>query len=142
MKIETSQMTPKELLSKANEAINAKNFVLASELFTKILNRFPNHAAAKKGLQKLKKIITNDTQDVHNSSLEEPINELQRGNYQHAINLALKFKLSNPDNAVVNNLIGICYVNLQNPKEGLPYFRTALRINKQYPESKANLGSA
>jgi len=142
MKIKTSHMTPKELLSKANEAMNAKDLLLASQLFTKILNKFPNHSAAKKGLQKLKKLTTNDAQGVHNASLEEAINELQKGNYQNAINLSIKFKLTNPDNPVVYNLIGICYVNQQNPKEGVPYFRTALRLNKQYPEAKANLGSA
>ncbi len=142
MKIETSQMTPRELLSKANEALNAKDFLLASQLFNKILNKFPNHAAAKKGLQKLKKIKTNNTQGLHNDSLEKAINELQKGNYQNAIDLSLKFKLTNPDNPVVYNLIGICYVNQQNPKEGVPYFRTALRLNRQYPEARANLGSA
>ena len=36
-------MTPKELLFKANEAMNAKDFILASQLFTQILNKFPNH---------------------------------------------------------------------------------------------------
>jgi len=135
-------MTPKELLSKATEAMNAKDFLLASQLFTKILNKFPNHVAANKGMQKLKKITTNTTQDTHNFTLEEAINELKKGNYQNAINLSLKFQLTNPDNPLVYNLIGICYVNQQNPKEAVPYFRTALRLNKRYSEAKANLGSA
>jgi len=135
-------MTPKELLSKATEAMNAKDFLLASQLFTKILNKFPNHVAAKKGMQKLKKITSNTTQGTHNFTLEEAINELQKGNYQNAINLSLKFQLTNPDNPLAYNLIGICYVNQQNPKDSVSYFRTALRLNKQYPEAKANLGSA
>jgi tetratricopeptide (TPR) repeat protein len=135
-------MTPKELLFKANEAMNAKDFILASQLFTKILNKFPNHVAATKGLKKLKKTANNGDQGTHNFTLEGAINELQKGNYQNAINLSLKFKLTNPNNPMVYNLIGICYVNQQNPKEAVPYFRTALRLNKQYPEAKANLGSA
>ncbi|MFL2811418.1 MAG: tetratricopeptide repeat protein [Paracoccaceae bacterium] len=135
-------MTPKELLFKANEAMNAKDFILASQLFTQILNKFPNHAAAKKGLKKLTKITNNGDKGTHNFTLEEAINELQKGNYQNAMKSSFKFKLTNPNNPVVYNLIGICYVNQQNPKEAVPYFRTALRLNKQYSEAKANLGSA
>ena len=135
-------MTPKELLFKANEAMNAKDFILASQLFTQILNKFPNHAAAKKGLKKLTKITNNGDKGTHNFTLEEAINELQKGNYQNAIKSSFKFKLTNPNNPVVYNLIGICYVNQENPKEAVPYFRTALRLNKQYSEAKANLGSA
>ena len=52
-------MNPRELILKANKAIKANNFFLASELYTEILNRFPKHSAAKAGLKKVSKMNSN-----------------------------------------------------------------------------------
>ena len=48
----------------ASKAIKANNFVLASELFSRVLNRFPNHPAAKAGLKKLSKRTSPWTRDA------------------------------------------------------------------------------
>jgi len=135
-------MTPKEILSKAHLAMKANDLMLASKLFTQILNSFPKHAAAKKGLQKIKRLTSSLDKANNNTTLEDAINELQKGQYQNAINLGFQYKLRDPNNPVVYNLIGISYVNLQNPEEAIPHFKTAIRLNKGYTEAKANLGSA
>ena len=135
-------MIPKELLKEASKAIKANNFVLASELFSRVLNRFPNHSAAKAGLKKLSKRTSNGTSNVTQSDLDGVVNTLQTGAFQKAIELAQSLVLKDPSLTILYNIIGISFTSLQKPEEAVNYFKTALRLNKNYSEARGNLGTA
>jgi tetratricopeptide (TPR) repeat protein len=135
-------MTPKELLLKANKAIKADNLILATELFSKILNQFPKHSAAKAGLNKIKKLNAISLPSRVQDELNVVINTVQSGDFKTALDLAQNLTIKDPNNAIVYNIIGISYINLQKPGKAIPNFKTALRLNKKYNEARCNLGSA
>ena len=135
-------MSPKELLKEASKAIKANNFVLASELFSQVLNRFPNHQAAKAGLKKLTKRTSNGAPNVTQNDLDVVVNMLQAGAFQNAIDQAKGLILTDPSLTVLYNIIGISFTSLQKPQEAVNYFKTALRLNKNYSEARGNLGTA
>ena len=135
-------MNPRELILKANKAIKANNFILASELFTEILNRFPKHSAAKAGLKKVSKMNSNVISSVTQSELDILVNTLQNGDFQKTINLAKDLAVNDPNSAVVYNILGISYMNLNEPEKAVPNFKNALRVNKKYSEARGNLGAA
>ena len=135
-------MTPKELLIKANKAIKVDNLILATELFSKILNQFPKHSAAKAGLNKIKKINAISLPSRVQDELNIAINAIQSGDFKTALDLAQNLTVKDPNNAIVYNIIGISFINLQKPEKAIPNFKTALRLNKKYNEARCNLGSA
>jgi len=135
-------MTPKELILEAKKAIKANNLLLAANFYTKILNKFPKHSAAKLGLSKIKKMSSNGSPGIEQKELNDAVNALQNGNFQTAIDFSQNLIIKDPNHPVIHNIIGISYVNLQKPDNAIAYFKTALRLNKNYNEARGNLGSA
>ena len=135
-------MTPKELILEAKKAIKANNLLLAANFYTKILNKFPKHSAAKLGLSKIKKMSSNGSPGIEQKELNDAVNALQNGNFQTAIDFSQNLIIKDPNHPVIHNIIGISYVNLQKPDKAITYFKTALRLNKKYNEARGNLGSA
>ena len=135
-------MTPKELILEAKKAIKANNLLLAANFYTQILNKFPKHSVAKLGLSKIKKMSSHGSPGIKQNELNNAINALQNGNFQSAINSSQNLIIKDPNHPVIHNIIGISYVNLQKPDKAISYFKTALRLNKNYNEARGNLGSA
>jgi len=135
-------MTPKELILEAKNAVKANNLLLATNLYTKILNKFPKHSAAKEGLRKIKKMASNGLPGIKQDELNDAVNALQNSDFTSAINLSQNLIIKDPNQPIVHNIIGSSYVNLQKPEKAIPYFKTALRLEKKYSEARGNLGSA
>ena len=137
-----SNLSPKELIKKANKAIKAGEFVLATELFNEILNKLPNHLMAKAGLKIIKNKTSNVLPNVRQNMLDKVVNTLQAGDFLTALDLARNFTPVDSNNAVIYNIIGISYINIQKPEKAIINFKTALRLNKKYSEARGNLGAA
>ena len=137
-----SNLSHKELIIKANKASKAGNFVLATELFNEILNKIPNHLMAKAGLTTIKNKTSNGIPNVPQNKLDEVVNTLQTGDFLTALDLARNLTIIDPYNAIIYNIIGIAYVNIQKPERAILNFKTALRLNKKYSEARGNLGIA
>ena len=135
-------MTPKEILTNAELAFKAKDYNKAYNLYQKIIERVPNHKTAKNQLKKLKKITQVNPQAYDNQNINIAINAFHNGNYQKAISLSNDILTKNSNNSFIQNMVGISYVNLGVPENGIPYFETALVIKEDYSEARANLGTA
>jgi len=135
-------MKPKDIMIEASKAVKSKNLILAVELYNELLNKFPNHSGARSGLKKIKRITSPYTNGISQTELNEAVSALQIGSFQKAIDLAKKLILKDPNIAIIYNIIGISYVNLQTPEKAILNFTTALRLEKNYNEARGNLGSA
>ena len=69
------------------------------------------------------------------------INELNNKNFKRALELCQEYS-SNKDLHILNNLKGIIYINLKDPKRAIEYFKKSLNFKENYLEAYANLANS
>ena len=68
------------------------------------------------------------------------VNELNSKNFKKALELSDKYS-KNKDLHILNNLKGIIYINLKDPKRAIEHFEKSLNYKENYSEAYANLAN-
>ena len=68
------------------------------------------------------------------------INEINNKNYKKALQLCEGYSENN-DLYILNNLKGIIYINLKDPKRAIEHFEKSLNYKENYSEAYANLAN-
>ena len=143
---QSPQLSIEQALSKAKKAIKQKNFTLAQQLYSAILQQQPQHKIAKKGLHKLQK--SNPINQVKPAQALSPskdqINALielyNTGRSAKAEQICRELLLTYPQSLFLFNMLGAALKAQGKFTEAIQTFDKAIQLNPEHPEAYNNRG--
>jgi len=135
-----SKFSVKDAVKEAQRAQKAGDAGRALELYRAVVARFPNHATAKKGLQKLEKSMGGGSQ-LTQPEVDSVVNQLNAGQFDNVQSQVQMLLRKAPREAFLYNLLGIAQSNLGLTTDAEANYKKALKINPNYAEALGNLGA-
>ena len=127
------------LLTKAKKYIKKGNLVEAKKIYKIVLKEFPNNQEAKKGLLLSEKDnVIRPTQ----SQIDSVMNLYSTGRSKDAIIAIEELIKVHPDEPLLFNISGACYMAIGSLQEAVINFQKALVTKPDYAAAQYNLGVA
>ena len=132
-------------LHKANSLARKGDVEAAAQLFTAVLELFPQNRQAATGLASLNQARPPATQGSM-PSVQEDLHTLvslyNQGDLQGVVDLGQILAHRYPDQPLVHNVVGAAHKSLRNYDSAIASFTNAIRLQPDYAESYNNLGAA
>lgn len=127
------------LLIRAKKLLKKGNVSEARELYSGILQSFPNNQEAQKGLSILEK---SNKEQLSQKQLDEVMEFYSQGQIDKAQLLANNLINNFPQESLLYNILGACYSEIGPIDSAIENFEQAIALKPDYAEAYYNLGVA
>ena len=127
------------LLIRAKKLLKKGNVSEARELYSEILQSFPNNQEAQKGLSILEK---SNKEQLSQKQLDEVMEFYSQGQIDKAQLLANNLINNFPQESLLYNILGACYSEIGPIDSAIENFEQAIALKPDYAEAYYNLGVA
>ena len=125
------------LLIRAKKLIKKESMQEAREIYTNILNTFPNNAEAKKGI-----FLINHEADLTPSQaqLDEVMKFYSKRQFEETLSILSSLINDYPNESLLFNICGACLNELNKNESAITNFNKAIELRPNYAEAFYNLG--
>ncbi len=134
-----------QLLAKAKSFTNKGDIKTATQIYSAILQQFPNNKPATDGLKELQR---NQSMAAHSDD-QPPQNQinalfamLQQGQLDKVIEHARPMTHRYPNSIALYDFLGIAHMGMRNYEQSIACFKRALHLKPDFAEPYNNLGAA
>jgi protein O-GlcNAc transferase len=130
---------------KAKSLAKKGDIAAAAQLFTTVLQQFPQNKQAAQGLASLDKVRTPETPESR-QLLQQELRQLvilfNEGQLQRTLDVGAVLARRYPDEPLIYNVLGAAQKSLRNYEAAIANFKKAIRLQPDYAEAHSNLGAA
>ena len=134
------KFSPRDTINSAKKAEKSGDFEDAARLYGLVFSKVPRHAIAIKHLKQMHKKMTG-VAGVTQNDINLLAALLSSGNSRKSVEVGIRLVCVAPNDAILHNLLGIAYLQLNRFDAAERHFRKAIRLRRNYPEAYGNLGT-